>query len=104
MEFTLKVNTETLKAKSHELETEIDRLKGHIDEIYQIVSRTSGYWTGISGDKARMEFNKQKQSTDIALKRFQEHPPELLMMAGVYEEAERNVAARNQALNTDVIV
>lgn len=103
MSITLKVSPETLKAKASEVEGEIRTLQSHFETIQDIVSRTTGYWVGSGGDKARKEFSSQKESTDLVIKRFREHPTDLLTMAGIYEETERELAEENKQLTTDVI-
>ena len=103
MEIILKVSPEVLKSKASDVENEIKKLENHFNSIQDIVSRSNGYWVGSAGDKARSEFNKQKDDTSKVIRRFREHPPELLTMAGIYDEAEREALADNEALDTDVI-
>lgn len=100
----LKVTPETLKNKASETEATIKSLENVFNNIQDIISRTSGYWVGIAGDKARSEFNSQKDEMQKVLQRFKEHPTDLMVMAGVYEEAERSVLSQNQSLAVDVIV
>lgn len=104
MDIALKVDAEVLKEKSLEVESEIKTLESHIDEIRNIVQRTNGYWIGVSGDKARKEFNNQQENTDLVLRRFREHPQELRQMAGIYIEGENRILAQNQQLPTDGII
>lgn len=103
MSITLKVTPETLKTKASEVESEIRTLQKHFDSIQDIMARTSGYWVGNGGEKARKEFDNQKEDTNLVIKRFQEHPTDLLTMAGIYEQTEQELEAENQALATDVI-
>lgn len=103
MSITLKVTTEALKNKASEVEKDIKKLENHFASIQDIVSRSTGYWTGAAGDKARKEFDSKRDDTDQVIRRFKEHPRDLLVMAGVYEENERTVAEDNKALATDVI-
>ena len=53
---------------------------------------------------ARAEFESQREDIDTILKRFKEHPIDLMKMAGVYDEAEQAALAQNQTLETDIIV
>ena len=103
MNITLKVKPDALKTKASEVENDINVLERHFNSIQDIIARTSGYWVGNAGDKARKEFNAQKDSTTKVIKRFREHPTDLLVMAGIYDESERAVALENQKLDTDVI-
>lgn len=104
MSITLKVTPALLKTKATETETDIRSLESEYNSIQDIISRTAGYWVGIAGDKARSEFDSQKEEIQNVLRRFKEHPVDLLVMAGVYEEAERSVLSQNQSLVTDVII
>ena len=104
MDITLKVKPEALKAKASEVEAYIKTLESEFDSIQDIISRTKSYWTRLAGDKARSEFLSQKDDTRKIIQRFKEHPPELLTMAGIYEEAERDNAEENRELVTDMIV
>ncbi len=104
MEITLKVDTYALKTKANEVENYINSLESEFNNVQDIISRTSGYWSGIAGSKARDEFSKQKEEMRKILKRFKEHPSDLLTMAGVYEEAEHSSVSENKTLNTDVII
>lgn len=103
MSIKLYVKTDALKTKAAEVESQIKRLEQQFDAIQDIVARSSGYWVGISGDKARKEFNSQKENTSKVIRRFREHPTDLLTMAGIYEEGERETTARSKALDTDII-
>lgn len=103
MNITLKVTPEVLKAKASQVENDIKTLEMHFNGIQDIMAKTCGYWVGAAGDKARTEFNNQKECADRIVKRFREHPVELLIMAGIYEEKERALTSENQRLATDVI-
>ena len=100
----LKVEPTILKNKATEVERYTKTLETEFESIQDIVAKTTGYWIGIAGDKARQDFASQKDDTATIIKRFMEHPIDLMVMAGVYEETERQVTERNQSLETDVIV
>ena len=104
MAIMLKVNTDALTAKASEVSDSINQLKNELADIQDIVSRSSGYWVGLAGDKARKEFKELEDDAQTVIKRFSEHPADLLTMAGVYSEAERMIAEQNSALPTDIIV
>lgn len=104
MSIVLKVSTDALKTKAGEVRDETRILENHISQLQSIVEKTTGYWIGIAGDKARKEFLGQKENTELVLKRFREHPDDLLKMAGIYEQSEQNIAAANQMLETDFII
>lgn len=104
MNIVLKVKPEVLESKASEVEHYIKSLESEFDGIQDVVSKTTGYWTGIAGDKARSEFNSQKEDTQRIIRRFKEHPPELLSMAGIYKETESGNVQENKALEIDVII
>lgn len=104
MDIRLRVTPEVLKTKAGEVESDIKSLETEFNTIQDIVSRTSGYWIGEAGETARAEFEGQKGDIDTILKRFKEHPVDLMTMAGVYDEAEQSALTENQALETDIIV
>ena len=101
---TLKVKPKVLKTKAEEVEKDIRTLEAHFNSIQEIIARSSGYWVGTAGDKARKEFDSQKEDTTTVIKRFRDHPKNLLVMAGVYEQSEQSLTLQNQRLSTDVIV
>ena len=103
MSITLRVTPEALKAKAAEVENDIKKLESHFNSIEDIVSRSTGYWQGIAGDKARTEFYTRKDDTSRVIARFKEHPTDLLNMAELYAVAEKTAEYINQALKTDVI-
>lgn len=104
MAITLKVTPNDLRTKAYETRAKISSLQYEFESIQDIISKTVGYWTGEAGDKARKEFNDQKDDTQMVIKRFKEHPTDLLVMAGVYESTEKEVVSVNKSLSTDVIV
>lgn len=104
MGITLRVKPEALKTKATEVERDIKELEQHFDTIQDIVSRSKGYWVGVAGDRARKEFEDRRDDTTTVIKRFKEHPTDLLVMAGIYDENERSLTSENQSLDTDVIV
>lgn len=104
MSISLKVTPAILKTKAAEIQTDIRAMENEYKSIQDIISRTTGYWIGVAGDKARREFDSQKEEMQNVLRRLKEHPVDLLIMAGVYEQTERNVLAQNQSLATDVII
>ncbi len=104
MGINLKVSTEALRTKAREVDAEIQKLEKHFNQIQDIVSKTTSYWTGVSGDKARKEFLGQQENMNLVLKRFREHPDDLLKMAGIYESGEQQVKQNNETLKTNFIV
>lgn len=104
MSIVLKVDPEILKAKAEEVSSQIKKVEGTMDDIQKIVANSTGYWIGAAGDKARKSFKNMENEARTVIKRFNEHPKDLLTMAGVYSETERQLTQFNQRLETDIIV
>lgn len=100
----LRVTPETLEKKASEFTAIINEIKGHFDQIEAVSARTKGYWQGEAGDKDRAGYASYKDDISYIIRRLQEHPADLLSMAGIYREAERDVVSTNAALKTDQIV
>ena len=104
MDITLKVTPEKLEQQASVVERQARDLENEFNRMQDEVARTTGYWVGIAGDKARKEFDAQKDDMATILKRFREHPTDLLKMAGIYKEAENTNEESNKSLNTDIVV
>ena len=104
MSIILKVQPEVLKTKASETEALIKKLESQFNEIQDIVSHTSGSWVGAAGEQAREAFQSKEEDIRQVIQRFKEHPTDLLVMAGVYEQSELDVKRANQSLPTDFVV
>jgi len=103
MDITLKVKTEVLKEKAADVTRDTKELENHFSGIQDIVARSTGYWVGTAGDKARKEFDGQKEDITKIIRRFKEHPGDLLSMAGIYDAVEQEAVFSSKELATDVI-
>lgn len=103
-DMVLRVTPETLEKKADEFTSIINEIKGHFDQIGAVSTRTRGYWLGEAGDKDRAGYASYKDDINYIIRRLQEHPTDLLSMAGIYREAERDATSKNAALKTDQIV
>lgn len=103
-DLVLRVTPEILEKKAEEFTGIISEIKEHFDQIEAISARTKGYWQGEAGDKDRAGYASYKDDINFIIRRLQEHPTDLLSMAGIYREAERDVASKNATLKTDQIV
>ena len=100
----LRVTPETLEKKADEFTGIVNEIKNHFDQIESISSRTKGYWIGEAGDKDREGYSSYKDDINYIIRRLQEHPTDLMSMAGIYRATESKVSAVNAALKTDLIV
>lgn len=103
-DIVLRVTPETLEKKADEFTGIINDIKEHFNQIEAISAKTNGYWQGEAGDKDRAGYASYKDDIDFVIRRLQEHPIDLLSMAGIYREAEKDVTNTNAALKTDQIV
>ena len=104
MEITLKVTPEKLEQQAAVVTNQAKALENEFNALQDRVARTTGYWLGIAGDKARKEFDAQKEDMATILKRFREHPTDLMAMAGIYKEAENTNEEVNKSLDADGVV
>ena len=103
-EFKLRVTPETLEQEAGEFTDLIREIKGRFDRIQSVASKTKSYWRGEAGDQDREGYASFQEDIDFVLRRLEEHPDDLLQMAGIYRQAERDVTSTNAALKTDLIV
>ena len=103
-EFNLRVTPETLEQKAGEFTGLIQEIKGRFDRIQSVASKTKSYWRGEAGDQDREGYASFQEDIDFVLRRLEEHPDDLLQMAGIYRKAERDVAGTNATLKIDLIV
>lgn len=99
----LKVDTGILKSKAADAQSKTGELESCIDRISELIAHTSGYWIGDAGDLYRRIYQNELPQMEEALRRLQEHPKDLLVMAGVYEEAEKAAQEMVNPLPIDII-
>lgn len=100
----LRVTPETLETKADEFSTVVRQLDTCFSRIQTISSKTKGYWHGDAGDCDRSGYASYQDDIRFIIRRLSEHPTDLLQMAGIYKEAERDAADTNSQLKTDTIV
>lgn len=102
--FTLRVTPDVLERKADEFWKIIMDIERHFNRIEDISANTRGYWRGEAGDKDRTGYSSYKDDIAYILKRLDEHPEDLLKMAGIYKQTERGLVSTNEQLKTDLIV
>ena len=88
-DMVLRVTPETLERKASEFTDIVRDIQQRFDKIATISSKTKGYWQGEAGDQDRTGYASYQDDIAFILRRLQEHPTDLLSMAGIYREAER---------------
>lgn len=100
----LRVTPETLENKAEEFSDVVKEIRTHFDRIESVSAKTKGYWQGEAGSTDRESFASYKDSISFLLRRLEEHPEDLLAMAGIYRSAEKDIASNNAQLKTNEIV
>ena len=101
----LRVTTEELQAKANSVNSISTRMNQEYNELRNIISRTSSYWSGNGSDAHRNKFNEQEKDVDDMFSRIKEHVVDLQTMAGVYNSAEQDIVTTIQSsLPSDVII
>lgn len=103
-DMVLRVTPEVLKQKSDEFAGIIRDIKTHFDRVESISAKTKGYWQGDAGTHDRESYASYKSDIDYIVRRLEEHPIDLLTMAGIYIQVEKSVATTNVQLKTNEIV
>ena len=103
-DFALRVTPEELKRKSDEFSALIRSMRSHFDRVEEVSGKTRGYWRGEAGDKSRIGYASYKDDINFIINRMEEHPRDLLTMAGIYEKADDDVEAKTNRLKIDQIV
>lgn len=102
--FTLKVTPEILEQRADDFWKIIKNIDTHFRQIETISEKTRGYWRGEAGDTDREGYGSYKDDIAYILDRLDEHPSDLLKMAGIYKKAERGNENLNAQLETDLII
>lgn len=99
----LKVTPDQLKKKSGEIQKEIVAIENDFTKIDGYITGTKKYWEGEASGVHIKGYNKMKDDLNTIIKRLKEHPKDLEVMAGVYEETENTIKTIASALPTDVL-
>ena len=99
----LTVEPKQMETKASEITELIAEVKKAFQEIESSIDGTKGYWKGQASDKHYKMFWENKDEIEEVIKRLEEHPRDLLEMAGIYEEAERANVELAQTLQADII-
>lgn len=101
----LLVTPEILHQKAAEVEKYVKIMQQRFDNMKTLVEKSSGYWEGDAGDMHRKNYGEQKEDIEGVLKRMNEHPVDLRVIAQKYSETELKVEeVIIQALPGDVLI
>lgn len=99
----LKVFPEEMKKKAEKIQSQINAIKKDWNRIDEIMRKTTSYWEGNASEKHKNNKSKLEDDLSHVLKRLQEHPEDLLEMAGIYEKSTKNAQKIANSLPKDVI-
>ncbi len=102
-DFYLRVSTDVLKSKADEIKGQIQAIETNWKQLCSIVERSAGYWEGEAGDYHRKMLKDNEEDVQKIIRRLNEHPVDLLKMAGIYEKAEVAAKALANTLSDHVI-
>ncbi|MDO5131596.1 MAG: hypothetical protein Q4D81_01280 [Eubacteriales bacterium] len=100
---TINVNDESLLGAASTLKERIRNMQESYANVMEIVQNTSRYWVGLAGDEHRSAFQEQQDEIDHILARLSEHPDDLLTIAGIYVEKEKEAEEISRTPVTEVI-
>jgi len=100
---TIQVDTEAMVSKADQVSGAISKMESSFDELQRIVAKTNGYWVGEAAEHYRMMFHDEKENISRILKRLEEHPSDLKIMAVGYGNTEIKLQQENQRLQSDYI-
>ena len=103
-EIILRVTPAELRNKAEAFRSVVADIQKRFAAIQDISLKTRGYWIGEAGDKDREGFVSYQDDIAYIIGRLNEHPTDLLNMAGIYEETEAAIREINSELQTDMIV
>lgn len=98
-----RVTTEALKQQANEVSTRVTRVQDLFSELRRTIQNTRSYWIGEAGNLYRQRYEERQDELDEMFRRLKEHPRDLLQIAGVYEEGERQVLEIINDLSTNAI-
>ncbi|MBO5303962.1 MAG: WXG100 family type VII secretion target [Lachnospiraceae bacterium] len=100
----LKVSLDKMKSKSTELKNQISNIETNWKNLANVVRKSKSYWQGEASDLHRKYLEECEDEMKEILKRLKEHPSDLLIMMGIYDEAEKKAQQLANTLPDDVIV
>lgn len=103
-DFVLRVTPEVLQQKAGEFTNIVNTIQRHFNQVEDIASRTKGYWQGEAGTQDRESYASYKEDIQFIIRRLEEHPTDMLTMAGIYSDVEQRVMETNAVLQTNLIV
>ena len=99
----LKVTPEELQTTSDAVKTQMGAIERNWRGLCEIVDASGAYWEGDAGDCGRRLLANIREDVQTIIKRLNEHPTDLLKMAGIYKDTESKAADMANTLPDNVI-
>ena len=100
---SFKVTTEALVEKAEEVSVLVRDISGQFNIIGELIHKTEGYWLGEAGETHRSMYREQTEMLEEIVRRLNEHPRDLLAIAGRYSNTEREIEEAAAGLSGNVI-
>lgn len=99
----LKVTPEQLQQKARDVSEAVTKMKNDFVKMNTAINSTHSYWVGQAGDLHRKLYNDKSNEVNEILQLLGRYPTDLLRMAGIYKQTEKQNKAVAGSLNSDVI-
>lgn len=103
-EFVIKVTPDVLENKACEIQKEIMEIETQWSAMQRMMENSKYYWEGEAGELYRNYLIEVQEVMEEILRHLKEHPSDLLRMAGIYAQTEKNITALTSVLSSDVII
>lgn len=100
---TVKVSTEEMENKANEMNAKIQNMKKSLQQLRGLINKSTSYWQGDAANKYRSAYKSYESEINNMMKKLNEHSSDLLVMAGIYKEAESANDSLANTLPDDVI-
>ena len=104
MAVQLKVTPAELKNAAGEISGQIRQVENGFGNLEREINASRNYWEGDASNAHLKYYESFKDEIAMALRRLKEHPTDLLRMAGLYEDNEKEAVQIAASLSDDVIV
>lgn len=101
--FAFRVTTEELESKAGDASNKIKAMKQAFVDMQAAVDNMIQYWQGEASDLYHRAYADKEDQIQEMIQRLEEHPRDLLQMAGVYKETEQQNEEISAPLVDDVI-
>lgn len=101
--FQIRVTPDHLRQIAGDVRTNLSKFETQWNDLRERVDRTQAYWTGKGADVKRKELTTLNKDVERMILRLKEYHTDLLEMAGIYDEAERNNKDQADLLPIDLI-